>query len=45
MAQEYLSSAATNKETDQQKVFLIYKFANTPQAMVYSYIEQMEDRN
>ena len=42
MAQEYLlSSTATNKETDPQKVFLIYKFANTPQAMVYSYIEQM----
>ena len=46
MTKEYLSSPShTTKETDMKKVFLIYKFANTPNEMLQSYIEQIDDRH
>ena len=42
LAKAYLSSASEHDSAE--KVFLIYKFVNTPETMIMQAIEQMEDR-
>jgi len=48
MARDYFvkkECKGEKKETSFQKVFLVFKFANTPQSMIDEAIEAMGDRN
>ena len=43
MTKEYLAEPALEKETDFQKVFLIFKFAITPEPMIEQFVNEIED--